>query len=211
MSQSESRQGRVSNWNIPNALTTLRIVMVPFLGWTLLHDGGHHLGWRWIAWAVFALAMVTDKIDGDLARKHDLVTDFGKIADPIADKAMTGMAFIALAVIHDFWPAWLWWTLTAVVLVREWAVTVARLSIARDVVMPAKQSGKVKTMMQALALGAFIAPFGLLTGGLEVPGDLVWWAAALAMAVAVVLTVTSGVEFARDVLRHRRRLATAPR
>jgi CDP-diacylglycerol--glycerol-3-phosphate 3-phosphatidyltransferase len=193
----------VSNWNVPNALTTLRIVMVPFFGWALLHDGGSDLTWRWIAWALFCVAMITDKIDGDLARKHNLVTDFGKIADPIADKAMTGMAFIGLAIIADFMPAWLWWTITVLVLVREWAVTFARLSIAKDVVMPAKQSGKVKTTLQAVALAGFIAPFGLLTGPLEVPGDIIWWISAVLLGVAFVLTMTSGLEFARDVVRHR--------
>ncbi|ROR92072.1 CDP-diacylglycerol--glycerol-3-phosphate 3-phosphatidyltransferase [Nocardioides aurantiacus] len=193
----------VSNWNVPNALTTLRIVMVPFFGWALLHDGGQDLTWRWVAWALFAVAMLTDKIDGDLARKHDLVTDFGKIADPIADKAMTGMALIGLAIIADFLPAWLWWTVTVVVLVREWGVTAARLSVAREVVMPAKQSGKVKTTMQVVALGGFVAPFGLLEGGLETIGDALWWLSAAALLVAVVLTLTSGWEFARDVVRHR--------
>ena len=152
--------------------------------------------------------MITDKIDGDIARKHNLVTNFGKIADPIADKAITGMAFIGLAIIHDFLPAWLWWTITVVVLVREWAVTFARLSIAKDVVMPAKQSGKVKTMMQAVALGGFVAPFGLLTGSLRGFGDLVWWLSAVrAGRSRCVLTITSGVEFARDVVRHRRESA----
>jgi CDP-diacylglycerol--glycerol-3-phosphate 3-phosphatidyltransferase len=194
---------QASNWNVPNALTTLRIVMVPFFGWALLHDGGSDLTWRWIAWVLFCVAMITDKIDGDIARKHNLVTDFGKIADPIADKAMTGMAFIGLAIIHDFMPAWLWWTITIIVLVREWAVTIARLSIAKDVVMPAKQSGKVKTTLQVVALGGFIAPFGLLTGPFEVAGDVIWWISALLLAVAVVLTMTSGLEFARDVMRHR--------
>lgn len=199
-----SEPGRtVSNWNVPNALTTLRIVMVPFFGWALLHDGGQDLTWRWVAWALFAVAMLTDKIDGDLARKHDLVTDFGKIADPIADKAMTGMAFIGLAIIADFLPAWLWWTVTVVVLLREWGVTAARLSVAREVVMPAKQSGKVKTTMQVVALGGFVAPFGLLEGGLAGVGEALWWLSAVALAVAVVLTLTSGYEFARDVLRHR--------
>ena len=137
---------------------------------------------------LFCVAMITDKIDGDLARKHNLVTNFGKIADPIADKAITGMAFIGLAIIADFMPAWLWWTVTIVVLLREWGVTIARLSIAKDVVMPAKQSGKVKTVMQAVALGGFIAPFGLLTGAREVPGDIIWWLSAVALAIAVVLT-----------------------
>ena len=204
MSQPEPDHAPVSNWNVPNALTTLRIVMVPFFGWALLHDGGNDTGWRWLAWALFCIAMLTDKIDGDIARKHNLVTNFGKIADPIADKAMTGMAFVALALIHDFLPAWLWWTITAAVLLREWAVTIARLSIAKDVVMPAKQSGKVKTLLQAVALGGFVAPFGMLTGSLEVPGQVVWWLSTVLMAGAVVLTITSGVEFARDVVVHRR-------
>ena len=112
-----------SNWNLPNALTTLRIVMVPFFGWALLHDGGDSVTWRWVAFALFVAAMITDKIDGDLARKHNLVTNFGKIADPIADKAITGMAFIGLSIIGDIW----WWV-TIVVLVREWSVTLLRLS-----------------------------------------------------------------------------------
>lgn len=204
MSMSESAHPEVSNWNVPNALTTLRLAMVPFFGWALLHSGGESTNWRWVAWALFCVAMITDKIDGDIARKHNLITNFGKIADPIADKAMTGMAFIGLAIIHDFMPAWLWWTITIVVLTREWAVTFARLSIAKDVVMPAKQSGKIKTVMQVVALGGFVAPFGRLTGALDVPGEILWWASAVAIAIAVVLTITSGVEFARDVVRHRR-------
>jgi CDP-diacylglycerol---glycerol-3-phosphate 3-phosphatidyltransferase len=201
---SEPSESSGSNWNVPNALTTLRIAMVPVFGWALLHDGGHSPGWRWLAYALFVVAMITDKVDGDIARKHNLITNFGKIADPIADKAITGMAFIGLSVIHPFFDAWLWWTITVVVLVREWAVTFARLSIARQVVMAARQSGKVKTMAQALALGAFVAPFGDLSGGWHTPGLVVWWLASALMAVAVVLTITSGIEFARDVARQRR-------
>jgi CDP-diacylglycerol--glycerol-3-phosphate 3-phosphatidyltransferase len=192
-------QRQVSNFNIANVLTTLRIVMVPFFGWALLQDGGDSTTWRWVAFAIFAVAMVTDKIDGDLARKHDLITDFGKIADPIADKAITGMAFIGLSIIGA-----LWWWVTIVVLVREWSVTIARLSIARQVVMAARQSGKVKTVAQAVALGGFIAPFKDLPGVWDTPGEVLWWISALLMAVAVVLTVTSGLEFARDAVRQRR-------
>ncbi len=128
-----------SNVNVPNALTTLRIVMVPFFGWTLLHDGGDSVTWRLVAFALFAAAMITDKIDGDLARKHDLVTNFGKIADPIADKAITGMALIALSVVGDVW----WWV-TIVVLLREWSVTLLRLSVLRQVVIAASNSGKLE-------------------------------------------------------------------
>jgi len=188
-----------SNWNVPNALTTLRIVMVPFFGFALLHDGGDDTGWRWIAYGLFVVAMVTDKIDGDIARKHNLVTNFGKIADPIADKAITGMAFIGLSIIYPV----MWW-ITIPVLVREWAVTFARLSIAKQVVMAANQSGKVKTMAQALALGGLVGPFHYLDGVWDVPGEILWWAAIVLMGVAVVLTMTSGYEFARDVVRHRR-------
>ena len=188
-----------SNWNVPNALTALRIAMVPVFGWALLHEGGDSQAWRWLAYGLFAVAMVTDKIDGDIARSRGLVTNFGKIADPIADKTMTGMAFIALSIMGDIW----WWV-TIVVLLREWAVTILRLSVARDIVIPAARSGKVKTMAQALALGGFVAPFKDLSGSWDVPGDVVWWVSAVLMAIAVVLTVTSGLEFVRDIVRQRR-------
>ena len=90
---------------MPNVLTTLRIVLVPFFGWALLHDGGDSIAWRCVAFVIFVVAMITDKIDGDIARKRNLVTNFGKIADPIADKAMTGMAFVGLSIVGDIW----WW------------------------------------------------------------------------------------------------------
>src|SRR5690606_14242679 len=125
---------RPSNLNVPNALTTLRILIVPVFGWALLHDGGDSTTWRWIAFALFAGAMITDKIDGDIARKYDIETDFGQIADPIADKAITGMALIGLSVVGDVW----WWV-TVVVLLREWTVTLLRLSILSDVVMAASR------------------------------------------------------------------------
>lgn len=193
-----------SNVNVPNALTTLRIVMVPFFGWTLLHDGGDSITWRLVAFALFAGAMITDKIDGDLARKHDMVTNFGKIADPIADKAITGMAFIALSVVGDIW----WWV-TIVVLLREWSVTLLRLSILRQVVIAASQSGKIKTTLQAIALGLLVLPlphgdahdgafdrFGVLGEGLFYLGQV-------ALAGAVAMTLWSGYEFFRGVWRQR--------
>jgi CDP-diacylglycerol--glycerol-3-phosphate 3-phosphatidyltransferase len=93
---SEPLAVKPSNWNVPNALTTLRIVMVPFFAWALLYDDGESVLWRVVAYVIFAVAMITDKIDGDIARKHNLITNFGKIADPIADKALTGMAFVGL-------------------------------------------------------------------------------------------------------------------
>jgi CDP-diacylglycerol--glycerol-3-phosphate 3-phosphatidyltransferase len=188
-----------SNWNIPNALTTLRIAMVPFFAWALLMDGGESVLWRTVAFVIFVGAMITDKIDGDLARKHNLVTNFGKIADPIADKALTGMAFIGLSMIGEIW----WW-ITILVLVREWSVTLMRLSIAKHVVLAANQSGKLKTMLQAAALSLLILPLREVEGALETPALFVWWVAVLLLAAAVVMTVYSGYEFFRDAFKQRR-------
>jgi CDP-diacylglycerol--glycerol-3-phosphate 3-phosphatidyltransferase len=179
---------------------------VPFYGWALLVHGGDSITWRVVAWAIFLVAMVTDKIDGDLARKHGLITDFGKIADPIADKALTGMAFIGLSVVGDVW----WWV-TAVVLLREWSVTLLRLSVLKKVVIAAKDLGKLKTMVQALALGFLTLPLldGDLPGWLDVPGQVVYYAAEVLLAVAVGLTVWSGWEFFRDVWRQRASLRSS--
>ncbi len=189
---------RSSNWNLPNLLTTLRIVLVPFFGWALLHDGGESVLWRTVAFAIFAVAMITDKVDGDLARKHDMVTDFGKIADPIADKAITGMAFIGLSIVGDVW----WWV-TVLVLAREWSVTVLRLSVARNVVLAASRSGKIKTTFQAMALGLLALPLRQVDGALDVPGEVLFGLGQACLAVAVVMTVWSGWEFYRDLWQQR--------
>ncbi len=188
-----------SNWNLPNALTTLRILMVPVLGWALLAHDHDSIAWRSIAYGIFFAAAITDKIDGDIARARNLVTDFGKIADPIADKALTGMAFIALSIMGD-----IWWAVTIVVLLREWIVTVLRLSVAKNVVIAASQSGKVKTMLQALALGLLILPLRQLSGWADVPGDVVFYAAQALLAAAVAMTLWSGYEFFREFARQRR-------
>ena len=188
-----------SNWNLPNALTTLRIAMVPFFGWALLVDGGHSVLWRTVACVLFVAAMVTDKVDGDIARKHGLVTNFGKIADPIADKALTGMAFVGLSVIGEVW----WWV-TVLVLAREWSVTVMRLSVAKHVVLAANASGKLKTVLQGLALALLSLPLREVEGALAGPGLVVWWAAIVVLAAAVVMTMYSGYEFFRDAFKQRR-------
>ena len=189
-----------SNWNVPNALTTLRILMVPLFGYALLVDDGESAGWRWVAWGLFLLAMITDKIDGDLARKHGLETDFGRIADPIADKALTGMAFVGLSIVGE-----LWWWVTIVVLVREWGITLMRFWLMRTgVVMPAGRGGKLKTATQTLALGLLIAPLLLFTGFWEPVGEFLWGVGIAAMAVAVVLTVATGVDYVIDTVKARR-------
>ena len=189
-----------SNWNVPNVLTTLRIVLVPFFAWALLVDGGESITWRCVAFAIFVVAMVTDKIDGDLARKHGLITDFGKIADPIADKAITGMAFIGLSLVGDVW----WWV-TIVVLLREWSVTLLRLSVLKKVVIAAKDLGKLKTTFQAIALGTLCLPLrdADLPSWLDVPGQVIFYVAQACLAIAVALTLWSGWEFYRDVWKQR--------
>lgn len=194
----------VSNLNLPNVLTTLRIVMVPFFGWALLHEGGDSVTWRLVAFGLFVLAMITDKIDGDIARARGLVTNFGKIADPIADKAITGMAFIGLSIVGDIW----WWV-TIVVLVREWSVTVLRLSVLQHVVIAASASGKLKTVLQAVALSLLLLPLphGDAHGGafdqFGIAGEVLFYVAQVCLAGAVAMTLWSGYEFFRDVWRQR--------
>jgi CDP-diacylglycerol--glycerol-3-phosphate 3-phosphatidyltransferase len=203
--ESELTESKPSNLNVPNALTTLRILLVPVFGWALLQDGGDSSTWRWIACGIFAVAMITDKIDGDLARKHNLVTDFGKIADPIADKAITGMAFIGLSIVGDIW----WWV-TIVVLLREWSVTLLRLSVLKHVVIAAARSGQIKTVLQSLALTILIAPLphgdahGGAFDGLGTVGEVVYYVGLVALAAAVAMTLWSGYEFYREVWRQRR-------
>ncbi|MEP6760682.1 MAG: CDP-diacylglycerol--glycerol-3-phosphate 3-phosphatidyltransferase [Sporichthyaceae bacterium] len=182
-----------SNWNIANALTVLRLVLVPVFLVQLLHDEGADNSWRVAAFVTFAVASVTDRIDGDLARRHGLVTDFGKIADPIADKALIGAALVGLSLLDE-----LWWWVTVLVLAREVGVTLLRFFVIRHGVMPASRGGKVKTLLQGLAIGLFVLPL---------PQALHWVAVGL-MVVAVVLTVVTGVDYVARAVRLRR---TSPR
>jgi CDP-diacylglycerol--glycerol-3-phosphate 3-phosphatidyltransferase len=190
--------GTSGNWNLPNVLTGIRILIVPFYGVALLHDGGDSVLWRTVAALLFFVAMVTDKVDGDIARSRGLVTNFGKIADPIADKAMTGMAFIGLSIVGDIW----WWV-TIIVLLREWSVTLLRLSILKRVVVAAAYSGKVKTVLQAVALTGLSLPLRQVGGPLDQIGLVLFYAFEVTLAGAVAMTMWSGYEFFRDVWRQR--------
>jgi CDP-diacylglycerol--glycerol-3-phosphate 3-phosphatidyltransferase len=198
-----------SNFNLPNVLTSLRILLVPFFGVALLVDGGDSIAWRLVAFAIFVVAMITDKIDGDIARKRGLVTDFGKIADPIADKAMTGMAFVGLAIIFD--DPW-WWAVTIVVLVREWSVTLLRLSILKKVVIAADNLGKLKTTFQAVGLSGLVLPLldPDLPEWMQTPCEVLYYVAVVLVAIAVVLTVVSGAQFFAGVWRQRHHLYETP-
>lgn len=192
---SEQTSGTVSNWNIPNALTALRIVMVPFFVWALLGGGVYgasDMGLRWWAVVIFILAMVTDWLDGYLARSRGLITSFGKIADPIADKLLTGAAFVVLSMLGE-----LWWWVTAVILVREWGITVMRLFIIKYGVMAASKGGKLKTVLQTVALVLMILPLGLM-------GSWALWPGWLVMAAVVVVTVVTGVDYVLKAMQLRR-------
>lgn len=182
-----------SAWNLANGLTLLRICIVPVFGWFLLEDGGGSATARFWAAGLFGFAMVTDRLDGDLARRKGMVTNVGKVADPIADKALTGMAFVGLSIIGD-----LFWWITVVVLVREWGVTLLRFVIIRHGVMPAGRGGKLKTLLQALALGLFLLPRWTF------PGAAVWDAVAwVAMTAAVVVTLVTGADYVLKAARLR--------
>ncbi|THJ64892.1 CDP-diacylglycerol--glycerol-3-phosphate 3-phosphatidyltransferase [Arthrobacter echini] len=177
--------------NIANVLTVVRILMVPFFIWFLLLDDSRGGLFRWLAVLTFAVAIYTDKLDGDLARSRGLITDFGKIADPIADKLLIGSALVLLSVLGE-----LWWWVTIVILVRELGITVLRFAVIRYGVMPASRGGKLKTVVQTVAILLFLLPLQNL-------GDWAWWPAALVMAAAVVITVVTGVDYIVQAARLR--------
>ncbi len=177
--------GRVSNLNIANQLTVLRLVLVPVFLAALLYDGGDRSGWRVTAFVVFAVASYTDWIDGQLARSRNLVTSFGKLADPIADKALTGAALIGLSLLDQ-----LPWWVTVVVLSREVGVTALRFWVIRHGVIPASRGGKLKTLLQGLAIGFYVLPLSGIAAT----------ARAGVMTAAVAVTVVTGVDYVARAL-----------
>ena len=164
----------VSLVNLPNALTVLRLILVPVFLLALFAEGGHDTTWRWIAWAIFAAPPSPTGIDGHIARKRGQVTDFGKIADPIADKALTGSALIGLSMLGDL----AWWV-TLVILIREVGVTLLRFAVLRYGVISASPGGKAKTFVQIIAIGLYILPLP----------SILYWVQVGAMALALLLTV----------------------
>jgi CDP-diacylglycerol--glycerol-3-phosphate 3-phosphatidyltransferase len=179
--------------NIANGLTLLRLLLVPAFVALLVANGGHSTGWRVWSFVAFAVATVTDFVDGDLARSRGLVTDVGKVADPIADKALIGAALIGLSALGD-----LPWWVTVVILVRELGITALRFFVIRHGVIPASRGGKVKTLLQNVAIGLYLLP---LTG----------WSASLRfwlLGIAFVITLATGADYVARAVRLRR---TSPR
>ncbi|MDP9239481.1 MAG: CDP-diacylglycerol--glycerol-3-phosphate 3-phosphatidyltransferase [Actinomycetota bacterium] len=180
--------------NVANALTVLRLLLVPVFGVLLLVGDGHVTNWRLAAALVFVVASFTDRVDGQIARRHNLITAFGTVADPIADKALMGTALVALSALGD-----LPWLITALVLAREVGVTALRFWVIRHGVMPASRGGKVKTLLQTVAIGLYILP---LTGW---PASVGAWV----MAAAVILTIVTGADYVNRALRLRTTSARA--
>jgi CDP-diacylglycerol--glycerol-3-phosphate 3-phosphatidyltransferase len=180
---------QASAWNIANGLTVLRLLLVPAFAAVLFRRGGHDDGWRIAAWAVFAVASITDRFDGEIARRRGLVTEFGKLADPIADKALVGTALVGLSMLNDL----AWWV-TIVILIREVGVTGLRFWVIRHGVIEASRGGKLKTLLQGVAIGLYVLPLHS------------WWhvLAAVVMAAAVVVALVTGVDYVLRAVRLRR-------
>src|SRR5215813_5902502 len=171
--------------NLPNALTVLRLVLVPVFVAFLVADGTFS---RIVAFFVFGVASVTDLLDGQLARRSGMITDFGKIADPIADKALTGSALITLSALGE-----LSWWVTVVILAREISVTLLRFWVIRRGVIAASRGGKLKTLLQVVAIALYVLP-----GPPAAVREAV-------MAAAVAVTVVTGIDYAVRAMRLHRR------
>ena len=178
--------------NVANALTALRLVLVPVFLLFLFAGDGHETASRITAFVIFAVAVVTDRLDGALARTYGMITEFGKLADPIADKMLIGAALIGLSMLGD-----LPWWVTTVILAREIGVTVLRFAVLHRGVIPASRGGKLKTLVQAIAIGLFILP---LQGWPAIWTTVAWWV----MGAAVVLTVLTGVDYVVSAVREAR-------
>lgn len=194
MSQhAQSADVGVPAW-LPNALTVLRLVLVPvFLVLLFLHP--EDFSWRLGATLAFTVAILTDLFDGRIARRYNLVSDFGKIWDPIADKALTGAAFISLSILGE-----LYWWITIIILVREWGITWMRAAMLKYKVMAAAAGGKLKTVLQSIALIMFL-PYPMPKVQELLP--FWFWLAWLVMGAAFVLTLVTGVMYIRDALKLR--------
>lgn len=179
------------NFNIANVLTVIRLILVPVFIWLMLVPGVKAQVW---AFVVFAVASATDKLDGTLARRLNLVTDFGKLADPIADKALVLSAFVLLS-LH--WPVF--WVVTVPVLVRELGITLMRLVLARrGRVMPASRGGKLKTVTQMALILLLLIPWEAL---IPAAWPVVRVVAIVLSILVVVITVFTGIDYVRQALR----------
>ncbi|MFJ4037910.1 CDP-diacylglycerol--glycerol-3-phosphate 3-phosphatidyltransferase [Microbacterium sp. NPDC090007] len=184
---------------LPNAITIVRILCAPVFLWLLLADAGAGGALRWAAAVLFIVAIATDGVDGYIARRYRIVSDLGKLLDPIADKALTGVAFVGLSLLGEL-PSWI----TIVVLIREIGITVYRFVVVSDHVLAAAWMGKLKTVFQAVALSIALIPFAGLSDASAWQG-IVWWVGVITMTIAVALTIASGIDYVVTEARAARR------
>jgi CDP-diacylglycerol--glycerol-3-phosphate 3-phosphatidyltransferase len=173
-------------YNLPNSLTILRLIALPFCAFALFKNGGDDSTWRIIAWTGFFLVGLTDFFDGKIARSRKQVTSFGAFLDPVADKFAIGTAMIGLSIQGK-----LWWWVTILILVREVSVTVLRLAVIRGGVISASRGGKIKTAFQGFGVGFYILP---LAHWALLPRDIF-------MAIAIILTVLTGLDYFKRVFQ----------
>jgi CDP-diacylglycerol---glycerol-3-phosphate 3-phosphatidyltransferase len=173
-----------SNGNVANIITTVRILLAPLFIWMLLADAGELGLLRYLAAALFIVAIATDSVDGILARRQNLVTNVGKLLDPIADKVLTGGALVALSLLGE-----LWWWVTIVILVRELGITAFRFAVLRNRVVAASPGGKLKTVIQSVAISLYLVPLWVFLG------DWMHWVNGVVMGAALVLTVLTGIDY----------------
>lgn len=172
--------------NLANTLTIFRILALPFCAYALFKNGGDDDSWRIIAFILFFIVGLSDILDGKIARSRNQVTEFGKLLDPIADKAMLATASIGASLL-----GMLSWWVTVIFLIREVAVTILRFAVIKNGVIPASRGAKLKTFFQSFGVGFYILP---LPSYLNIPRDLF-------MVVAIYLTITTGVTYFRKVLK----------
>ena len=169
--------------NVPNALTVARLVIVPVFGYLVLGVTQTQTV-QWAGAALFLVAAITDLVDGVWARRYGLVTNFGKIADPIADKALIGTALIALSITGEI----AWWV-TGIILFREIAITIMRFWVINHGIIPASRGGKVKTVSQIVAIVAFLIP---VSGWVDI-------VAQMSLGVALAMTIVTGIDYALKI------------
>lgn len=182
-----------SNGNLANIITVVRILLAPVFVVVLVLDEGSDGPLRFAAAALFILAIATDGLDGVLARRRNLVTNLGILLDPIADKLLTGAALIMLAILAE-----LPWWVVVVILVREWGITLFRVMMLRDRVIPASRGGKLKTVIQAIAISFALVPLW------QVLGEWIFVVNTVLMTAAVLLTVVTGIDYLVQAWRHSR-------
>lgn len=188
--------GPASTANVANIITVVRILMAPLFFVLLLSDAGNDGAMRIWAAVVFVVAIVTDSADGIIARRQNLVTDFGKLVDPIADKVLIGGALVALSILGE-----LPWYVTVLIMVREIGITVFRFAVLSDRVIPASRGGKIKTVLQAVALTAALFPWW------NVVGDWAHWVNGILMTAAFLATILSGIDYLWQAWKHNRSAA----